>query len=221
MNNNMNHKKFIEIYWPVLKITLAACAVFLLAVMAFNTGKKDNMDLYIAQYEIFKQKADSAVVHAESLKVVIDEEKEKAAIAQAKAVALDKQVVLLTNRTKNLVRRRDSLLAKIDSTTTIVDSLEFYINTTHVQDSIILAQDTIITTKNFQIELLNISLTHKDTAITLLTTSRDSLLTVVKNIPDVPKNPNRTIFGIKLPSRTTTFITGAVFGAVTTAVILR
>lgn len=207
--------------WPVLKLILVAAGTYLVAVMMVNTGKKDEMDRYIAQYESYKKLADSSVIFAEQLAGAVSIQEQKANIALARASELDKQVATLRTRAALLTTRRDSLLEKIDSAKTVTDSLQTYIHTVSLQDSIIHKQDSIITTQKTQVNNLHVTLAHKDTTIQLLTTSRDSLLTVIKNIPPAPTNSNRTIFGIKLPSRKTSLLVGAFVGAATTAVILK
>ena len=67
---------------------------------------------------------------------------------------------------------------------------------------------------------LRVALDKKDTVISLLTMSRDSLQKVSKILPPAPKNPDK-MFGITLPSRTTSFIAGTLVGIITIAAIKR
>jgi hypothetical protein len=217
-------KLFAETFnaaWPILKLVLVAAGTYLVAVMVVNTGKQDEMDKYIAEYESYKKAADSSTKYAAELAAMVAVQEGKADIAKAEAEELSKKVTTLNTRTSVLVDRRNGLLAQLDSAKTVTDSLQQYIHTTVIQDSIITTQDSTIKTQKSQIVNLNTTIAHKDTSIQLLTVSRDSLLTVVKNIPEAPKNPNRTIFGIKLPSRKTSLIVGAITGAISTAVILK
>jgi len=50
--------------------------------------------------------------------------------------------------------------------------------------------------------------------------SRDSLQKVSKILPPAPKNPDK-MFGITLPSRTTSFIAGTLVGIITITAIKR
>ena len=55
----------------------------------------------------------------------------------------------------------------------------------------------------------------------LTTTQRDSLQTVVFNIPDAPKNPDKILWIIPKPTRTQTYILGIATGIVANIVINR
>jgi hypothetical protein len=57
------------------------------------------------------------------------------------------------------------------------------------QDSLINEQSVVISKQVNAIENLNSAIVNKDSTITLLTLSRDSLQRVVKNIPTPPKPP--------------------------------
>ena len=103
---------------------------------------------------------------------------------------------------------------------TITDTLQLAREILPLKDSIITKQETTITTQDKKITELESALKSKDTAIALLTLSRDSLQTVIKNIPPAPKNPNR-MFGIKLPSRKASFVVGVVAGVVIGGVVLK
>ena len=179
-----------------------------------DSTSDDAMDKYISEYKKFQAQADSASKFADSLaqEVVIAENEARA--AQSRAVVYSRQATELKNETLNLMDRAQML------TETITDTLTLARELLPIKDSIITKQETTITTQDKQIQELESALKSKDTAISLLTLSRDSLQTVVNNIPPAPKNPNR-MFGIKLPSRKTTFIIGAVAGVVIGGVVLK
>ena len=168
---------------------------------------KDALDTYISEYKTFKAQADSANHFADSLKTQIVIQENEARTAIMLSHVLGQQVKTLKTKTSDMKDNRDSLKK------TITDSTEMARKIIPVQDSIISHQDTIIHKQTEQIEHLSKALTLKDSTISLLTWSRDSLQTIIRNIPPAPKNPNK-MFGLNLPSRTTVGIEGFVVGVV-------
>lgn len=194
---------------------LLAAAITIWLVFLYADGKgKDAMADYIQKYNQFQQQADSAVKFADSLKTQIAIEENEARAAQARAESLSQDVKILKNKTSSLRTHVDTLRL------TITDSTELARTIIPLQDSIIAHQDSTIKTQDAQILEIQTALTRKDTAISLLTVSRDSLQKVVLNIPSAPKNPNK-MFGIPLPSRKVMAVTGFIVGVVTTVVVLK
>ena len=179
----------------------------------------DEMEQYIQKYNQFKAKAESTNKMVDSLKTVIAVEAKEATIAETKAnVAaekskkLSKEIGDLKTKTANLKHFLD------DSTESGVIRVARRDTIIAHQDTIITQQDELIKSKNDEIFNLRFAMQKKDTVIALLTMSRDSLQTIVKNIPPAPKNPNK-MFGITLPSRTTSFIAGTIVGIVVVSAI--
>ena len=199
---------------PVAKLALVAAGVLGLMMMLKVNKQEDEMDKYIAQYNQYKAQAEATSKYADSLAQEITIADNEARAAQSRAIVYSRQATELKNETLNLMDRAQLL------TETITDTLTLARELLPLKDSIITKQETTITTQDKQIQELESALKSKDTAISLLTLSRDSLQTVVNNIPPAPKNPNR-MFGIKLPSRKTTFIIGAVAGVVVGGVVLK
>lgn len=179
-----------------------------------NASDKDALDTYISEYNTFKAHADSANRFADSLKTRIVILQSDANAAVSTASVLGKQVVILKKTAETMKGNRDSLKVAI------VDSTEMARKIIPVQDSIIAQQDTVIHTQGEQIVHLTKALALKDTTITLLTWSRDSLQSIVRIIPPPPKNPNKFL-GFNLPSRTVVGIVGFVAGVVTSFVVVR
>jgi len=116
---------------------------------------------------------------------------------------LTAQQAALLSRTRTAVLRED-----LDSLKeTITDSTEMARLIIPKQDSIISQQTVTISSQVTAIENLNNAIVNKDSTITLLTLSRDSLQRVVKNIPTPPKPP---IFP-KI-TRTQVFVGGVIGG---------
>ena len=178
------------------------------------SGTKDDMEQYIQKYNTFKLQADAANQMVDSLKtvIVIEENEARAAIGRANVYAT--QVKTAKNQVVGLKSNEDSLRK------TITDSIEMARRIIPKLDSIIAQQDTVILHQDGEIKDLRFALQKKDTVISLLTYSRDSLQKVIITIPMAPKNPNK-MFGITLPSRTVTFIAGTVIGLVTAMGVLK
>lgn len=199
---------------PLAKLALVAAGVLGLVMMLKVNKQEDEMDKYIAQYNEYKAQAEATSKFADSLAQEIIIADNEARAAQSRAIVYSRQATELKNETLNLMDRAQML------TETITDTLTLARELLPIKDSIITKQETTITTQDKQIQELESALKSKDTAISLLTLSRDSLQTVVNNIPPAPKNPNR-MFGIKLPSRKTSFVIGAVAGVVIGGVVLK
>ena len=198
-----------------MRMKLLALLLTFAGVLYWQDSTSDDaMDKYISEYKKFQAQADSASKFADSLAVEIDIAENEARAAEGRAGMFKKQAIESRNETMNMMDRAQLL------TETITDTLQLAREILPLKDSIITKQETTISTQDKQISELETALRNKDTAIALLTLSRDSLQTVVKNIPPPPKNPNR-MFGIKLPSRKASFIVGTVAGVIITSVILK
>jgi len=199
---------------PLAKLALVAAGVLGLVLMLKTNQQQDEMDKYIAEYKEYKAKAEATSKYADSLAQEIVIADNEARAAQGRAKIYSTQVATLKETTGTL-KEQAAMLSE-----TITDTLELARHLLPVKDSIITTQETTITTQDKQIQELESALKSKDTAISLLTLSRDSLQTVVNSIPPAPKNPNR-MFGIKLPSRKTSFVVGVVAGVVIGGVVLK
>lgn len=179
-----------------------------------DSTSDDAMDKYIADYKKFQAQADSATKFADSLAQEIIIADNEARAAQSRASVYSRQATELKNETLNLMDRAQLL------TETITDTLQLARQILPLKDSIITKQETTITTQGNQIQELETAILKKDDALKLALLRGDSLQTVVNNIPPAPKNPNR-MFGIKLPSRKTSFVVGVVAGVVIGGVVLK
>jgi hypothetical protein len=168
---------------PYIKLVLTAIATFAI-VMVVNTSYFDKKEQsYLAQMREFKEQSELASKYADSLatEIVIQENNARAAISRAEVA----QQAALLSRTRTAVLRED-----LDSLKeTITDSTEMARLIIPKQDSVISSQTVTITNQVIAIENLNNAIVNKDSTITLLTLSRDSLQRVVNNIPTPPKPP--------------------------------
>jgi len=201
---------------PLVRIVASVIGIVLI-VLFINAqfADDDAIDTHIAEMKKFKEQADSALKFADSLKTKIVVLESDANAAVEKANALGAQVSRLKKQTSVTRGRADSLKE------VLTDSVELARRVIPLQDSIIAHQDTTIRQQEKQVSLLTTGVAKKDTTITLLTITRDSLIKVIRNVPEPPKNPNRGWFGIKYPSRKSVGVAGAVIGAVVTFVVIK
>lgn len=191
----MNHKlkKFLEgtkltaetitAIIPFIKMVLVAAAAFVVAMM-INTGiAEDREQQYLADMRVFKEQSELASKYADSLAVEVKRQESIANAARIRATAAQRDAELSKVRTATLAQGLDSLRE------TITDSTEMARLIIPKQDSIIQEQSVTISKQDTTISNLNDALTSKDSTITLLTISRDSLQRVVNNIPEPPKPP--------------------------------
>lgn len=198
-----------------MRLKLLALLLSFAGVLYWQDSTSDDaMDKYISEYKKFQAQADSATKFADSLAQEIVIADNEARAAQSRASVYSRQATELKNETLSLMDRAQLL------TETITDTLELARQILPLKDSIITKQETTITTQDKQIQELETAILKKDDALKLALLRGDSLQTVVNNIPPAPKNPNR-MFGIKLPSRKTSFVVGVVAGVVIGGVVLK
>jgi len=168
---------------PFIKMALVAFATFAI-VMVVNTSYFDKKEQsYLAQMREFKEQSELASKYADSLKteITVQENNARAAVARAQTAQQE----------ANVARMRAAVLRHgVDSLKeTITDSTEMARVIIPKQDSLINEQSVVIGKQVSAIENLNSAIVNKDSTITLLTLSRDSLQRVVNNIPTPPKPP--------------------------------
>ena len=168
---------------PYIKLVLTALATFAI-VMVVNTSYFDKKEQsYLAQMREFTEQSELASKYADSLKTEITVQETKASAAIARAETAKRLAEVSRTRTAILRQDLDSLKE------TITDSTQMARLIIPKQDSVISQQTVTITNQVVAIENLNNAIVNKDSTITLLTISRDSLQRVVNNIPVPPKPP--------------------------------
>ena len=166
-----------------VKMLLVAVVTFLL-VMLLNTGYFDKREQeYLAQMRNFKEQSEAASRYADSLKKQIIVQENNARVALSRAETAQREASVSRARVASLRHGLDSLKE------TITDSVEMARLIIPKQDSVIHEQSVTITQQVTAIEGLNTAIFHKDSTITLLTISRDSLQRVVNNVPTPPNPP--------------------------------
>ena len=88
-----------------------------------------------------------------------------------------------------------------------------------LQDSIIVHKDQIIAVKDETIDELDTIIRRKDINIMFLTSSVDSLQTVIRTMPEFPIESNKYFGFIPKPSRTTTAAVSFLGGVIVTLLV--
>jgi hypothetical protein len=208
---------------PIIKIIASIMGVFLVVLFIQGQFKgNDDIDRYIAEANRFKEEAQLAVAFADSLKLEIDIKESEASEAIERANALREQVSSLRSQTTVLREQVNAVIAEAPPLAEMSkDELIIYAEQViPQQQEIINQQEITINVQAQQIDELSRALVYKDEAIALLTQSNDSLQFVLRNPPTPPSNPNK-MFGINLPSRTTSFIAGVATGVAAIIVITK
>jgi hypothetical protein len=204
----------IQQYLPAAKtiVTIILVATVGLLLSAQFQMKSD-IAHYIQLAEHFKSQAEAATAYADSLNLQIVEQERRANEAVRRAEVLGNEATQLRNRAANF--NAQAALARAE----ITDAAEIVRIVLPIQDSIIRTQELVISTQDEQINELTVALSEKNSTIELLTMSRDSLRAVLLTAPDVPRDPNK-LFGVKLPSRTTTAVLSFITGVVVAVVVV-
>lgn len=190
---NKQFKKFLEstkltaetitALLPFLKLLGTGIAVFVV-VMSINTCHADKKEQeYLARMTRFIDQADSAKKYADSLAKRVEMHETAARDAAARAGTARRQAEASKVQVGKLQRGLDSLKEAI------TDSIEMARVIIPKQDSIITEQTVVINRQELVITNFRTVIINKDSSINLLTFSRDSLRTVVNNIPAPPKPP--------------------------------
>lgn len=205
-----------EVIKTLRTVLLVIAGVFVFLFVQAQLKDRDSViEKQIAAIEQYQKDAKKASQFADSLDKIADKKVAEAAAADARARSLQGEVSRLKRQTVDLRGDADSLKK------TLTDSVELARRVIPLQDSVIAKQDSTIRTQDTQIINLTIAGAKKDTALTIVTFSRDSLQTIVNNAPKPPQNPNKLFGFINLPSRKVIAAVSAVAGAVVAMVIVK
>ncbi len=197
---NILKTKF-HIYFPY--ILLVVGTLITLNFCINDLKEKTALDVMVQENEEFKKRADSAITYSIELNKQIQKYKKQAANARKKADVAQKEAEESEKVADDLKTYADSIAKKLSSSKDSSDIL------LPLKDKIIAQKDTTIGKQKKQITELNVALYKKDTTITLLTKSRDSLVTVLGTTPDLDNCSQKIIFcKINKPSRRTSFVLG-------------
>jgi len=190
---NSKFKKFLELtkltaetvtaVLPFIKMLLVATGALVLALVVSSDrfGKKEEQ--YLADMRKFKEQATLASQYADSLEGEVVKFASAARAAQTKAQQSQQQAQQSLVRTAVIARELDSLRD------TVIDSTEMARVIIPKQEFIIEQQILVIAYQDTTIQNLNSTIVNQDSMIGLISAARDSLQTVVDNIPEPPQPP--------------------------------
>lgn len=193
-------------------IPLVLMCVFLSSYVT-SVFKQDEIDIYIEEFNQFKQEAEKTQQFADSLASLVEEYKEEIEELNDSIVVQTSELTRASNAVATLSARTQELRDQLDDSvmSEVPEQVVVYIDTIEEENEAlkenVSAANQLIATLQNQNELFQ-------TSLTLETTRADSLAAIVAAIPEPPKNPNKVLGFIPKPTRTQTFILGTLVGGV-------
>lgn len=192
----------------IARIVLFGIALIAIALMVDVPDSTNTYDTYAEQVDDLRKRARAEKLRADSLNRVILERDIKIEQSDRRVRTLNTQLATLRGSTSVLEGQVDSL------TETLTDSVTMAREIIPRQATIIVQKDEEIKTQGLIITEHVYTIHLRDQTISGLRISNDSLTALVLDIPEAPPNPNKLFGLIPMPSRTTTFVLGAVVGGV-------
>lgn len=182
-----------------------------------NCSGKTELDKFIIEYEQFKKDAAATTQYADSLKSEILVLQDSVAQKETTVNKLKIEIAFNSKARQRLQTEQTQMQSELASVTTIQDTVIVQEKIIANLENQLTVADNTITTQNEVISLRDQQLQQMQSATKLALQRGDSLQTLISNLPKTPKNPDKFIFGIPKPSRTTvaiaSLITGIVVGA--------
>tara|TARA_S200002703_G_scaffold158822_1_gene170249 strand:- start:1505 stop:2152 length:648 start_codon:yes stop_codon:yes gene_type:complete len=196
-----------------LHIIPIVLACIFLSSYATSMFKQDEIDIYIEEFNQFKEEAEKTQQFADSLSSLVDEYKEEIEELSDSIVVQTSELTRTSNVVANLSARTQELRDQLDDSvmSEAPEQVVVYIDTLEQENDAlkenVSAANQLIATLENQNQLFQ-------TSLTLETTRADSLASIVAAIPEPPPNPNKVLGFIPKPTRTQTFLLGTLVGGV-------
>jgi septal ring factor EnvC (AmiA/AmiB activator) len=209
------HKAILQLLTDNLHLLPLVLICVLLSSYTTSLFKQDQIDIYIEEFNQFKEQAEKTQQFADSLASLVEEYKEEieelndSILVQTSELTRTSIVVAtLSARTEELRDQLDdSIMEEVPEQVVVyIDGLE--------EENVALTEN--VSAANQLIATLQTQSDLFQNSLTLETTRADSLAIIVAAIPEPPSNPNRVFGFIPKPSRTQTFILGTLVGGVAT-----
>ena len=209
------HKAILQLLTDNLHLLPLVLISVLLSSYTTSLFKQDQIDIYIEEFNQFKEQAEKTQQFADSLASLVEEYKEEieelndSILVQTSELTRTSIVVAtLSARTEELRDQLDdSIMEEVPEQVVVyIDGLE--------EENVALTEN--VSAANQLIATLQTQSDLFQNSLTLETTRADSLAIIVAAIPEPPSNPNRVFGFIPKPSRTQTFILGTLVGGVAT-----
>ena len=209
------HKAILQLLTDNLHLLPLVLICVLLSSYTTSLFKQDQIDIYIEEFNQFKEQAEKTQQFADSLASLVEEYKEEieelndSILVQTSELTRTSIVVAtLSARTEELRDQLDdSIMEEVPEQVVVyIDGLE--------EENVALTEN--VSAANQLIATLQTQSDLFQNSLTLETTRADSLAIIVAAIPEPPSNPNRVFGFVPKPSRTQTFILGTLVGGVAT-----
>lgn len=200
---------------PALRLLLVLTIFLAGWLFISDMGHKSQVSEYMEKAEKHQKAAERAILKADSLEQINQYLNRISAEASQRAAALEAQAKRQQAINAERKKKIDSLTAALDSTSTPSDSITTLVEIVEEQKDVISSQDTTINTQRKQIAEMKIAQTADSIVKANQAATIDSLKVVIEKTPYLEQDPDKLFGIIPMPSRKTSFITGAVVGAIT------
>lgn len=216
-----NIKTIVESLTATLKLLIIVVVTFTAGMYLNSMHDKSTMTEYIQQVKEHKKQAKAAIDSAEAAKKRVAAWETKAGELQKKADSLAVREKIASQKVEHAKVEVAQLKSSLAGMLTLQDSANTMAQIIPKQDRIIVTQDSIIKDLRGQNTLHSKTIAFKDSSLRVLKISNDSLIVLLKKVPDAPKDPGKWVWGIPKPSRTTSFFAGMGAGILTAVLILK
>lgn len=193
------------------QLAVVGCLAFVMFSLGNCHGKTD-LDNFIVEYEEFKKDAETTTKYADSLKSKVTLLQDSVSAKETTVKQLKIQIAFNSQARARLQTEQREMKTELSSVTTIRDTVIVQEKIIDNLENQLVVADSTIKTQTQVISIKDQQLSQMQQATALSVARGDSLQKVLLNIPKTPKNPDKLIFGIRKPSRTTVFIVGTVTG---------
>ena len=209
------HKAILQLLTDNLHLLPLVLVSVLLSSYTTSLFKQDQIDIYIEEFNQFKEQAEKTQQFADSLTSLVEEYKEEIEELNDSVLVQTSELTRASTVVATLSARTEELRDQLNDSVMEETPEQVVVYIDELEEENVALKDNV-SAANQLIATLQIQSDLFQTSLTLETTRADSLATIVAAIPEPPSNPNRVFGFIPKPSRTQTFILGTLVGGVVT-----
>lgn len=209
------HKAILQLLTDNLHLLPLVLISVLLSSYTTSLFKQDQIDIYIEEFNQFKEQAEKTQQFADSLTSLVEEYKEEIEELNDSVLVQTSELTRASTVVATLSARTEELRDQLNDSVMEETPEQVVVYIDELEEENVALKDNV-SAANQLIATLQIQSDLFQTSLTLETTRADSLATIVAAIPEPPSNPNRVFGFIPKPSRTQTFILGTLVGGVVT-----
>jgi len=209
------HKAILQLLTDNLHLLPLVLISVLLSSYTTSLFKQDQIDIYIEEFNQFKEQAEKTQQFADSLTSLVEEYKEEIEELNDSVLVQTSELTRASTVVATLSARTEELRDQLNDSVMEETPEQVVVYIDELEEENVALKDNV-SAANQLIATLQIQSDLFQTSLTLETTRADSLATIVAAIPEPPSNPNRVFGFIPKPSRTQTFILGTLVGGVAT-----